>query len=321
MLLSFVIPCYRSEHTITQVVKEIIDTVNQRDGYDYEIILVNDGSPDGVIDVINYLCKCNNKIKGINLAKNFGQSNAKMAGFKYATGDYIFSLDDDGQIAVDELFKLVDKIDEGYDAVYARYSEKKHSFLRNLGSKVNKSMSHSLVGKPKELSLSSFMVIRPFLVNEILKYNNPFPYPLGIIVASTNKIANVDTNHRKRVMGKSGYNFKKLLKFWIDGATNFSIKPIRISVLLGVLSAFLGFIYGGYIIISKLLGGNIQPGWSSIISIMLFMSGVILCVLGIIGEYVGRIYMSLNNIPQYVVKDEININKIEKDLQEEINNV
>lgn len=307
MKLSFIIPCYRSEKTIEKVVNELIETVKTRENYDYEIILVNDGSPDSVIKVIRGLCLKNNRIKCINLAKNFGQANAKMAGYKYVTGDYIFSLDDDGQIAVNELYKLVDKLDEGYDVVFAKYINKKHSFFRNIGSKINNTMANFLIGKPKELIVTSFLVMRPFVAKEIIKYKNPYPYPLGIITSTTNKITNVQTDHRKRESGKSGYNIKKLLKLWINGATNFSVKPLRIAIVIGIISAMLGFGYGTFTIIQKLFNSNIQSGWSSIVSIILFMSGIILCVLGIMGEYLGRIYMALNSIPQYVISEKINI--------------
>ncbi len=307
MKLSFVIPCYRSERTIENVVNEIIETVKTRENYDYEIILVNDGSPDNVIDVIKNICLKNDKVKCINLGKNFGQANAKMAGYKYTNGDYIFSLDDDGQIAVDELYKLVDKLDEGYDVVFAKYEQKKHSFFRNLGSKINNKMANILIGKPKELVVTSFVVMRPFVVKEIIKYKNPYPYPLGIITSATNKITNVQTNHRKRQSGESGYNLKRLLKLWVNGATNFSVKPLRIAIIIGIISAMAGFGYGTFAIIQRLFNSNIQSGWSSIVAIILFMGGIILCVLGIMGEYLGRIYMALNNIPQYVISEKLNI--------------
>ena len=321
MLISVVIPCYRSELTIEGVVDELIEVIGIREEYQYEIILVNDGSPDNLDYKIREISGKYSEVKYIQFAKNFGQASAKMAGFKYAQGEYIVCVDDDGQIAIDELYKLIDKLEEGYDVVYAKYKTKQHSKVRNIGSKINNYMGSLLMNKPSDLTITSFMVMRKFVAKQIIKYDNPYPYPFGLIVAATSKITNVETNHRTRVAGKSNYNLKRLVRLWLNGATNFSIKPLRVSILLGGMSALVGFCYGIFVVINKFYDPTIQAGWSSIISIILFMSGIILCMLGIIGEYVGRIYMSLNNIPQYTIKNEMNFrnssNKLVRDNEKE----
>lgn len=307
MLISIVIPCYGSEETIYDVVNEIRDTILNKENYDYEIILVNDNSPDNVSKKLNDLAECDYKIKVINLAKNFGQHSALMAGYSYSGGDIVISLDDDGQTPANEVFKLIDKLDEGYDVIFARYESKKHSIFRNFGSYINDIMATILIDKPKNIYLSSYFVAKSFVIEEIIKYDNSYPYISGLVLRTTNKIANVDVNHRNRKVGKSGYNLKGLLKLWINGFTAFSVKPLRISILVGIIFAFFGFVFGTYAIVNKFINSNVPIGWSSIMALLSFIGGIILVVLGIMGEYVGRIYISINNNPQYVIREKINL--------------
>ncbi|MBQ8914059.1 MAG: glycosyltransferase family 2 protein [Lachnospiraceae bacterium] len=302
--LSFVIPCYRSEQTLTGVVDDIYDAMKEfQDRYSFEIILVNDCSPDGTYKVIKELAKKHDNITGINLAKNFGQQGALMAGFHKAAGDAIVCLDDDGQTPPSEVGKLIAKYEEGYDVVYSRYTNKKHSFFRNFGSFVNDKMAVLLIGKPKELYASSYYIVDRFVVDEVIKYNNPYPYILGLILRTTNNIANVDIIHKAREVGESGYNMKKLLGLWLNGFTSFSIVPLRIATGTGVTISFLSLIYIIYIVVRKLVNPDISIGWSSTMSAILFVGGVIMCMLGMLGEYIGRIYIGLNNSPQYVVRE------------------
>ena len=314
MKISFVIPCYRSEATLVDVVNEIIATVSTRSD-DYEIIMVNDNSPDNVYDIIKDLCKNNSKLKAIDFAKNFGQHAALMAGYSLCTGDIVFSVDDDGQAPIDELYSLIDKINEGYDVVYGAYKSRKHSFFRNFGSKVNEIMSRILIGKPKNLKQTSFFAAKKFVITEILKYNNAYPYIGGLMIRTTSKIANVVVNHRERQSGKSGYTLKKLLSLWFNGFTAFSVKPLRISSILGLFCSFLGMIYGIYTIVRKLIDPNIIIGYSSTLAVILFIGGIIMLMLGLIGEYLGRIYICINKSPQYVIREKIDYssNEIKKD--------
>lgn len=305
MKVSFVIPCYRSEKTLESVVNEITDTMHTLDEYDYEIILVNDCSPDNTFGVIRQLCEKNNKITGISHAKNFGQHAALMAGFSFVTGDVVVCLDDDGQTPANEVGKLLDKINEGYDVVYAEYEHKQHSGFRNWGSHVNKVMTEIMLNKPKELYISSYFAARRFVVDEMLNYKGAYPYVIGLVLRTTRRICNVPVNHRERMEGNSGYTFKKLLALWMNGFTSFSILPLRIASYGGSLIACIGFIYAIYVVIAKLLHPERMLGWSSTISVILILGGLILLVLGLIGEYVGRIFISINNSPQYVIRDVI----------------
>lgn len=306
-LISFVIPCYRSEHTVKSVVDEIINTVSTRDGYDYEIILVSDASPDNVYSVICDMASKNERIKGMNLSRNFGQHAATLAGMKRSKGDLIITVDDDGQIPVNELFKLVDKIDEGYDVIFAKYDSKKHSSFRNFGSHVNNIMMEKLINKPKGLAANSFIALKRFVVDEIVMYNNPFTYIAGLVFRTTHNVTDVEVHHRKREEGHSGYTFRKLFNLWLNGFTAFSIKPLRAATYIGSVVAFIGFIYGIYIFIMKLVNPAMKIGYASLMVAILFLGGTILLVLGLIGEYIGRIYICINQSPQYVVKESVNL--------------
>ncbi len=301
--ISFVIPCYASEKTIASVVSEIEGTISGRADYDYEIILINDCSPDNVWREILCLSKNNDKIRGISFAKNFGQHSALMAGYRLATGDIIISLDDDGQTPADELYSLVDKLDEGYDVVYASYENKRHSKFRNLGSSLNNYMCEKLLGKPKGLMVTSYFAMRDFVCDEICKYENPYTYVIGLVLRTTNNIATVPVKHRDRKVGQSGYSLPKLLGLWMNGFTAFSVIPLRLASLTGMALAFLGFLYVVYIIINKISNPDVPMGWSSTGAIILIVGGVVLCVLGMLGEYLGRVYISLNKSPQYVIRD------------------
>lgn len=307
MLISFVIPCYGSEKTISNVVSEIFSTMKQQNKYEIEIILVNDTSPDDVMNVLNALSNSDRRIKTIDLSNNFGQHGALMAGYTYSKGDIIVSLDDDGQSPVYDVMKLINKLDDGYDVVVAEYKQKKQSKFKNMGSIVNDKMATFLIGKPKNLKFSSFFVMRSFVVNEMIKYNNPYPYIAGLLLRTTNKITNVELINRERFEGRTTYTLKKLVELWLNGFTAFSIKPLRTSMLVGVLFSVFGFILGFYTIINKLMNPNVPIGWSSTMSFLAFICGIILVMLGMIGEYVGRIYISINNSPQYVVRKTINI--------------
>lgn len=303
--ISFVIPCYGSEHTIENVVDEIRQTVTKRSEYDYEIILVNDYSPDHVWDKITELTREDPHVKGLFLAKNFGQHSALMAGYRESDGDIVISLDDDGQTPADELYSLVDKLEEGYDVVYATYANKQHSGFRNFGSKINDYMCDILLNKPRGLMVTSYFAARRFVIDEVCRYQNPYTYVIGLIFRTTKNIGTVSVTHRQRQYGHSGYTFGKLLGLWINGFTAFSVKPLRIATATGVLFAMLGFLYVIYIIINKCINPAVPLGWSSTIAVLLIVGGIILCMMGLIGEYLGRIYISMNNSPQYVIREKV----------------
>ncbi len=302
-LVSYVIPCYRSEKTLPKVIEEIVQTMTTLSQYEYEIILVNDSSPDGTRETIRALCNQYTNIKGIDLAKNFGQHAALMAGMRFTKGDVVVCLDDDGQTPADEVGKLLGKLEEGYDAVYACYGKKKHSLFRNFGSRVNELMTRVMLGKPKTLAVTSYFAVKRFVVDEMIRYEHSYPYVIGLVLRSTKNITNVEVLHRAREEGASGYTLKKLLSLWFNGFTAFSIIPLRVATIIGSMCAFSGFAYGIYTIIKKLVLVNVEAGFSALMSVLVFMGGMIMLMLGMIGEYVGRMYICMNCSPQYVIRE------------------
>lgn len=292
---------------IGKVVEEINGAMAELSQYTYEIVLVNDCSPDNTFEAIKGLAEKYPFVKGINLAKNFGQHAALMAGFRHVTGDVVVCLDDDGQTPADEVGKLLEKIEEGEDVVYAKYDHKQHSAFRNMGSKVNELMTRFMLGKPKELYISSYFAARRFVIEDVIRYENSYPYVIGLVLRATKRITNVNVNHRERQEGTSGYTIKKLLGLWFNGFTAFSVKPLRIATVMGGVSAAGGFAYGIYTIIKKLIIPDVPVGFSALMSAIVVFGGMMMLMLGLIGEYIGRIYISLNSAPQYVIREVINM--------------
>jgi glycosyltransferase involved in cell wall biosynthesis len=317
MKYSFIIPCYNSEKTIKHVLDEIHKEMDKIKFTDYEIIAVNDCSPDNVYGILKEIASYDKKTKVINLAKNAGKHAAVLAGMKMSSGKIIINLDDDGQCPLNELNNLLQPLDKGYDIAIAKYERKRESLLKRLGSKFNSFVTRILLDKPKNLYIGNFSAVKRFVVNEMLNYTNPYPYLGGLFLQSTSKIVNVNMIERERSCGKSNYSLKKSIKLWLNGFTAFSVKPLRISSLLGICCAIIGFIFGIVTVVRKLVVSNISIGWSSTVSIMLFIGGLIMLMLGMIGEYIGRIYISINNSPQYVIKEKINFDSDENEKYDE----
>jgi len=305
MKISFVIPCYRSEKTLPDVIDEIKSTMAEI-GHEFEIILVNDSSPDNTFEVIKKLASENDNILGIDLAKNFGQHCALMAGMRHSSGDVVVCLDDDGQTPANEVGKLLGKLDEGFDVCYASYGKKQHSGFRNFGSKINELMTRIMLGKPKELKVSSYFAAKRFVVDDMLRYDQSYAYVIGLVLRATKNVANVEVNHRARSVGESGYTLAKLFSLWFNGFTAFSIKPLRIATAIGCFCACSGFLYGIYTIIKKIiLMDAVEAGFSALMSVIVFLGGMVMLMLGLIGEYIGRIYICMNNSPQYVIRQKV----------------
>ena len=225
-----------------------------------------------------------------------------MCGYGYATGDIVISLDDDGQAPVESAFDLVDAIVAGSDVVFGSYRRKRKSVVRRVGSHVNELMSRWLLDKPRDLEITSFFAARRYVINEVVRYDNSYPYLLGLLLRAAGKITNVPVTHRPRKVGESNYTFRKLLGLWVNGFTAFSVKPLRMATFFGMLFAGFGFVLGITVVCNKLLNPDVAAGYSSMMAIMLFVGGVQLIMLGLIGEYVGRMYISQNKAPQYVVR-------------------
>ena len=302
-LVSFVIPCYRSEHTIRGVAAEIRETMAALPQYEWELVLVNDCSPDGTFAVLRQLTEEDAHITAVDLAKNFGQHAALMCGMRHARGDYVVCLDDDGQTPADEAGKLLEKLEDGCDVVYASYENKQETGFRRFGSLVNGRMTEIMLGKPRELELNSYFAARRFLVDEMLRYAHCYPYVMGLVLRSTKRICNVPVTHRERQAGHSGYTLSKLLGLWMNGFTSFSVKPLRLFTWAGVIATALGLLYTLVIVIRYFTVHLAPLGWTSTTALLLLFGGLILLGLGLVGEYVGRVFMCVNATPQYVERE------------------
>lgn len=305
MLISIVIPCYYSEKSIRKVVKLVIEEFEKNEGYECEFVLVNDGSKDGTFEEIKKLGAEHSNVCGVNLMRNFGQHNALMASLQYANGDYILGMDDDLQTHPSQIFKLIHKIEEGYDLVYGTYPEKKNSSLKNLSSKLNEVSSRIMLNRPKEIVSSNFWIITKAVKEEVKKYDSFNPYIDGIFYRVTHNIGNVEVEHFKREFGTSNYTLKKLMNLWL-AYWNFSVIPLRVSFFLGMFSALAGVLIAIAVVINKIVYPDITVGWSSTLCVMVLFFGLVLMVLGIIGEYLGKIILILNNTPQYIVRETVN---------------
>ena len=290
-LISIVIPCYRSEKTIKNVVDEIDEVFSKQSRFDYEVILVNDGSSDNTFGVISAICDVNPHVTGIDLSKNFGQSNAKMAGMKHANGEYMISMDDDGQHPAAEIFRLIDKIDEGYDIVYANFQKKKQSVFKRFTSWLSDKMMVCLGNRKSDYHVSSFIAFSSFAVKAI--QNSESPVPAGAIYVSriSNKITSIPIEQRKRIEGKSNYSLKRLFSLWRNNLTHFSTKILDLAFTFGLISLFACFVCVVAMIINKILNPEVSVALMMIISIMLLLSGLIMIFIGILGDYIGKIYL------------------------------
>ena len=304
MLISFVIPCYRSEQTLPQVVETIQETVKQRDAIDAELVLVNDCSPDNTWQIIEELAAKYDNVRGVDLAKNCGQQSAILAGLRYSRGDLVAVSDDDGQTPIETIWQLYDTMQEGgYDVVCAEYiSRGKRSLFRRLGSRANRFLVKIFLEKPDDIATSVYFLAKRFVVEEMTRYQNAYPHMEGLLLRTTRNIGSVELEQRERSAGSSGYNFRKLFGLWVDGLTTFSIKPLRFATFLGFIMALAGFVIALVLIIRRIAGVDMALGWTSLIATNILIGGLILLMLGITGEYIGRIYLSLNQEPQYIVR-------------------
>ena len=245
-------------------------------------------------------------VHGVDLMRNFGQHNALMAALNYAKGDYIMGMDDDMQTHPSQMFKLIHKIEEGYDMVYGVYPYRKNSPIKNLTSKINKVTSRVMLNRPKEIESSNFWIVTDAVRREAVKYSSFNPYIDAIFYQVTHKIGQVEIEHFKRESGSSGYTFRKLLALWLS-YWNYSIIPLRISFFIGVIAVIGGLLLTIWLVINKIMDPNLPMGWSSSMCVMTLLFGAVLMVLGVVGEYLGKAILILNNTPQYIIRETVNI--------------
>ena len=299
MLLSVIIPVYNSEQTINRLVEHVLETLNRTT---LEIVLVNDGSRDRSEQVCTELAKRFSEVKFISLRRNSGEFNAVMCGLNHASGDYCVMIDDDFQNPPAEILKLVETAQQGdYDVVYSFYATKKHSWFRNFGSWLVNRVTTWLLEKPNDLYLSSFKLINQAVVQEIIKYKGPYPYLDGLIFRVTRNVGRVQVSHNAREEGESGYTLRKLTSLFMTILFGYSLKPLRLLTATGL--AFSGFSLLAVLIDLVLYAIHSEFFiLNSVLILLTFFSGLILTCLGIVGEYIGRIFMAQSGLPQYVEK-------------------
>ena len=300
--LSFVIPVYNGANTVSGVVEQIFDLYSD---LSLEVVLVNDGSVDESEKICRALQeKYPDTLTFVHLARNFGEHNAVLAGLNHATGEYIAVLDDDGQNPPEEVRPMFNEIRaKNYDVIFGRYRIKHHGFLRNVGSWFNDKVANVLLKKPPDLYLSSFKVMNRFVVDEITRYTGAFPYIDGLILRTTSSLGQIDVEHRERVDAHSNYDLRRLFLLWLNVFLNFSITPLRISALLGALTALASLFLMVAVVIDKLyINPDVAVGIPTVLITVLFFAGVQLVILGALGEYLGRIFLDQSKSPQFVVR-------------------
>lgn len=303
-MLSVCVPVYNGAATVGRLVEAILSELGPNSGLDdLEIILVNDGSPkDESEAVCAELARRIPEVRFIGLRRNYGEHNAVMCALAHSRGDYVAVIDDDFQNPPSEIAVMLDEARKGYDVVYARFEKKRHHWFRNWGSRFNNAVAGQLLNKPRGLYLSSFKVISRDLVKEITKYTGPFPYVDGLILRATDSISSVTVKHRDRSEGKSNYTFRKLVNLWIRMFINFSQKPLRIATGTGLFFAAVSLVVAVVFAVEKFLEHESPAGWASLIVAVLFMGSLQLIFLGLLGEYIGKIYLDLNGTPQWTIK-------------------
>jgi len=302
LALSFVIPLYRSAETIGAVVRAIEELPIEGG---HEIVLVNDGSPDGTADVCRELVKnARVPITYVEHARNFGEHNAVLTGWRNARGAHLVNLDDDGQNPPVEAVRLWRHAQAtGLDVVFGHYAVKQHSAWRNLGSWFTNRMTDWALDKPPGFYLSSFRCVSAFVAKEVVGYAGPYPYIDGLLLQVTQRIGSIAVKHEARVAGESTYTLNRLLRLWLSAWINFSVLPLRVATVLGLIIAAVGM--AALVAVAWLWWWDQGPatGWGWLMAAMLIFSGTQLVLLGLIGEYIGRMFLAVNQRPQSVVRD------------------
>ena len=304
MLVSICIPCYYSRKTLPVVVDAVRLEFAKHPEHQYQMVLVNDGSTDGTFDVIRDLAHADSRIVGVNLMRNYGQASAKLAALQYVEGDAVVFMDDDGQHPAEGIFILLDKMQEGdYDVVYAHFAKKKASGFKVVTSNLHNVIAEAMGNKPKGVHRSSFSIWQRSVADALRDYHSPFVSVGSYLMHVTTKYADVPVEHRERIAGSSGYTLKRMVSMWLNIFFSFSMVPLRLATYFGMICTFVSLVGGIVLVVRKILHPSITAGYTSTIVVLVLIGGIIMVMLGIIGEYIGRIYITVSDMPQYRVRE------------------
>ena len=301
-LYSIIIPVYNSARIIEKTVNLCIEEMI-KNNLKFEILLINDGSTDGSWEIIQKLAKENEEVNSVDLLKNYGQHTAVFCGIQRANGDYLITLDDDLQNPPEEIMKLIYKIQEGYDLIFAKFKSKKHSSYRKLGTKLINYLNTKIFNKPKDVVLTNFRIFNKDVAVRVSSYNTFYPYIPGLLLMFASVIGNVETDHHARKIGSSNYSMMKILKLVSRLLFNYSSYPLKILTGVGFVIALFSFLGGIYFILKGIFVGSSVPGWTTTIVLLSFFNGFLIIMLGILGEYVSRILNQLSVQKAYQIRD------------------
>lgn len=300
--LSVVIPVYNSAAIVAETLAKVMKVLRNAE-VEAEIILVNDGSPDDSWIVIRELALREKSICAIDLLQNYGQHTAVLCGLAHSSGEFIVTMDDDLQNPPSEIIKLLVKIEEGYDLVFARFEQKRHSRFRRAGSRIIGYLNKKIFGKPDDIVLTNFRIFTRETALRVLNYRTNYPYIPGLLLKSAGKIANVTTEHHSRKEGKSNYNILKILQLVGRLLFNYSSFPLRLVSAMGIVVSLLSFIAGLLYAGKSLFLGVAVQGWTTIVVLLSFLLGFVLVILGIMGEYIARILSQLATDQPYQIRE------------------
>lgn len=299
---SVIIPVFNSERIVGTTIDRVVEFFHS-ENLSFELILVNDGSPDGSWSVIQHKAKQYPEVVAINLLHNYGQHVANLCGFSQATGTYVITMDDDLQNPPQEIRKLIDTASAGYDLVIGRFKEKKHSLFRRLGSRLVGLINRKIFNAPKDLVLSNFRIIRKDVVDRVCAYKASYPYMPGLVVMFSSHRANVLVEHNRREVGQSNYNIWRIAKLISEILFNYSSYPLRLVAGIGLLTALISFTLSAYFISRSLFIGTSVPGWATVVILLSFFNGMTLFVLGMMGEYLVRLINQTSQDNVYHIKE------------------
>ncbi|MFZ9857000.1 MAG: glycosyltransferase family 2 protein [Roseiflexaceae bacterium] len=302
-LYSVVIPVYNSAKIVGLVI-ERTRAFFALHGLSYEIILVNDGSRDASWSVIATQAAQYPEVTAINLLRNYGQHNAVFAGIHQSRGLHVITLDDDLQNPPEEIIHLIDSMRDGnHDVVFGRFVQKQHSLVRRFGSGMIRQMNNRIFMCPPDIVPTNFRLIRREVVDRMIGYRTAYPYTTGLALMFAQSVGNAWVKHQERHEGKSNYNLVRIISLVLRILFNYSIWPLRLVTMTGFAIASVSFLIGMVLIVRKLFDSIQIEGWTGIMVMLALLNGVIILMLGMLGEYTIRILQQMNSKETYHIKE------------------